>query len=138
MAARKSASRKSAAKKAAKTRKSRAPAKKKASKLAKRRAAGKKVAAKRKGRVAPKKVASSRKTKAIVTAVPERRSAPQTPPAVAAIDNEIAIVRDNLRQLVEQAASSSGAGDEELMSQRIAAQEAKLALLRKQREEIPS
>jgi hypothetical protein len=45
-------------------------------------------------------------------------------------------VRNNLRELVEQAASRSGASDEELMSQRIAEQEAKLELLMKQREEL--
>ncbi|MBV8186862.1 MAG: hypothetical protein JOY64_34120 [Alphaproteobacteria bacterium] len=67
-----------------------------------------------------------------------RRKAAATPPAVAEIDNQIAIVRDNLRQLVEQAASSSGAANEELLSQRITEQEAKLALLRKQREEAAS
>ena len=39
-------------------------------------------------------------------------------------------------KLVEQAASSAGAANEELLSQRIAEQEAKLASLRKQREEI--
>ena len=137
MAVSKSASRKSAAKKAAKTRKSRAAAKK-ASKTSKRRAAGKKAAATRKGRVAAKKPASTRKAKASANRIFERRNTSETPPTVAEIDNQIAIVRDNLRQLVEQAASSSGAADEELMSQRIAEQEAQLALLRKQREEVRS
>jgi hypothetical protein len=55
---------------------------------------------------------------------------------IAEIDHRIAIVRDNLRELVEQAAAYSGAADEELMSQRIAEQEAQLALLTKQREEL--
>jgi hypothetical protein len=55
---------------------------------------------------------------------------------IAEIDDRIAIVRDNLRELVEQAAAYSGAADEELMSRRIAEQEAQLELLRKQREEL--
>ena len=57
-------------------------------------------------------------------------------PAIVDIDNRIAIVRNNLRDLVEQATSYSGAAAEELTSQRIAEQEAKLELLRKQREEL--
>jgi hypothetical protein len=56
--------------------------------------------------------------------------------SVAELDNRIAIVRNNLRELVEQATSYSGASNEELVSQRIAEQEAKLELLRKQREEL--
>jgi hypothetical protein len=44
--------------------------------------------------------------------------------------------RPNVYTLVEQAAASSGAADEELISQRIAAQEAKLELLTKRREEL--
>lgn len=50
--------------------------------------------------------------------------------------DSIAIVRDNLRELVEQAALYSGASNEELMSQRIAEQEAKLERLKKQREKL--
>lgn len=50
------------------------------------------------------------------------------------IDREIALVRDNLRQLTEQAAAFSGARDEELAADRIAAQEARLAILLKRRE----
>jgi hypothetical protein len=137
---------KSAAKKAAKTRKSRTAAKKaaktrkrqvagkKAAATRKRPVAGKKAAATRKRPVAAKRAAVTRKTKATVASV--RPATFETLPAAAEIDNQIAIVRDNLRQLVEQAASSSGAADEELMSQRIAEQEAKLALLRKQRGEV--
>ena len=56
--------------------------------------------------------------------------------AVADIDNRIAIVRSNLRELVEQATSYSGASDEERLSQRISEQEAKLEALRKQRREL--
>jgi hypothetical protein len=51
------------------------------------------------------------------------------------IEDRIAILRDNLRQLVEQAAASSGAGDEDLMSRRIDEQQGELDLLTKQRDE---
>jgi predicted RNA-binding protein len=54
------------------------------------------------------------------------------------IDVRIAIVKDNLRELVEQSASYSGAADDELMSQRIAEQEAELELLTKRRDELLS
>lgn len=55
---------------------------------------------------------------------------------LAEIDARIAATRDNLRELVEQAAAYSGAADEGLISQRIAEQEARLDLLTKQREEL--
>jgi hypothetical protein len=55
---------------------------------------------------------------------------------IAEIDDRIAVIRENLRELVEQAAAYSGAADEELTSQRIAEQEAQLALLMKQRDEL--
>jgi uncharacterized small protein (DUF1192 family) len=42
--------------------------------------------------------------------------------SIAELDDRIAILRDNLRQLVEQAAGSSGAQDEERTSERIAHQ----------------
>ncbi len=126
MAASKSASRKSAAKKSAKTRKSRKAAKK-ASKTRKPRAAAKKAAATRKPRAAAKKALATRKMKAAVAAGAS---------TTLELDDRIAIVRTNLRELVEQATSHSGASDEERMSQRIAEQEAKLELLMKQREEL--
>ena len=66
----------------------------------------------------------------------KKRKTPADASATAEIDARIAIVRNNLREPVEQAASRSGASDEELMSERIAAQEAKLELLKKQREEL--
>ncbi len=126
MAKSKSASRKSAAKKAAKTRKSRTVAKKTA-KTRKQRTAGKKAAATRKRQVVAKKAVAPRKTKAAVATGQLTTTE---------LDNRIAILRDNLRELVEQAASYSGASDEERMSERIAEQEAKLELLMKQREEL--
>ena len=42
------------------------------------------------------------------------------------LNDRIAIIRDNIRQLVEQAAASSGAQDEERISGRIAQQQDEL------------
>ena len=55
---------------------------------------------------------------------------------LAEIDAQIAIVRDNLTELTEQAAARSGAADEALAAERIAQQEAKLASLLKQRDSL--
>jgi len=139
MAARKKKSgsrRPTAKKKAAKSAKPRVVAKKKAAKAPKRRVAAKKPAAKK--RVAAKKQVAVKKP----MAAPRPAMAPTAPPPAPApmpvteLDNRIAIVRANLRELVDQAASSAGAANEELLSERIAEQEAKLASLRKQREEL--
>jgi hypothetical protein len=51
------------------------------------------------------------------------------------LERRIAAVRDNLRQLTEQAAAYSGAADEDRAADRIASQEAQLADLLKQQEE---
>jgi len=125
MAVSKSASRKSAAKKAAKTRKSRTAAKKAAVTRKKRVAAKKAVVTRKKRAAARKAVVTRRKKAAVVPAM--------TGGNTAEIDARIAIARNNLRDLVEQAASYSGAADEERMSQRIADQEAKIEALKKQR-----
>lgn len=53
--------------------------------------------------------------------------------ALAEIEKRIQIVEDNLRQLTEQAAAYSGAADEERNADRIAAQQAKLDALMKER-----
>jgi len=50
------------------------------------------------------------------------------------IDRRIAILRDNLRNLVEQAAAYSGAADDARISERIADMEARLSELLKQRD----
>ena len=50
------------------------------------------------------------------------------------LDRRIAIVRDNIRQLVEQAAAFSGDRDESRNADRIAQQSEELDLLLKQRE----
>jgi hypothetical protein len=57
-------------------------------------------------------------------------------PDLSEIEERIAAARENLRELIEQAAAFSGARDEELMSERIAEQEAQLKLLTKQRDEL--
>jgi len=59
-----------------------------------------------------------------------------TPLSLAEIDDRIAIVRDNLRQLVEQAAAQSGASDDDLATRRITEQEAELAQLKQQRAQL--
>lgn len=58
------------------------------------------------------------------------------PDDLAEIDQRIAIVRENLRELIEQATAFSGAADEARNADRIADQEAKLAALLKEREEL--
>ena len=50
------------------------------------------------------------------------------------LDQRIAIVRDNIRQLIEQAAAQSGAGDEDRNAARIAEQQAELDRLNKERD----
>ena len=57
-------------------------------------------------------------------------------PSIAEIDARIADVKENLRELVEQAAAYSGAADDELVSQRIADQEALLERLTEQRDKL--
>ncbi len=54
--------------------------------------------------------------------------------SIAELDDRIAILRDNLRQLVEQAAASSGAQDEERTAERIAQQNAELDKLVRERD----
>ena len=55
---------------------------------------------------------------------------------IAEINVRIAAARENLRELVEQAAAYSGAADEDLMSQRIAEQEALIERLTKRLDEL--
>jgi len=118
MAARKSTSRKTAAKK-------------KTVKPVKGSAAGKKKAAKKKvakKKTVRKKAVAPRKKRSITT--------PAVSPAVADLDRRIAIVRNNLRDLTEMAAASSGASNEELTSGRITEQEEQLRTLTRQREAL--
>ncbi len=52
------------------------------------------------------------------------------------IERRIAVIRENLRELIEQAAAFSGAADEERTSERIAEQEEELERLTKQRDAL--
>jgi hypothetical protein len=52
------------------------------------------------------------------------------------IDERLAARRENLRELIEQAAAYSGAADEDLISRRIAEQEAELELLTRERDKL--
>jgi predicted ATPase len=51
------------------------------------------------------------------------------------LNRRIDAIRDNIRQLIEQAAAYSGAADEARTADRIAEQEAKLAALLKERDD---
>jgi uncharacterized small protein (DUF1192 family) len=59
-----------------------------------------------------------------------------TSPSLAELDERIAIVRDNIRELIEQAAAFSGAEDEERNADRIAQQQAELDRLLRQRDQL--
>ena len=50
------------------------------------------------------------------------------------LNDRIAITRDNIRQLIEQAAAMSGAGDEARNADRLAEQQAELDALVKERD----
>jgi predicted mannosyl-3-phosphoglycerate phosphatase (HAD superfamily) len=52
------------------------------------------------------------------------------------LDERIAAIRENLRELVEQTAADSGAGDDDLNAARIAEQEQELAKLLELRETL--
>jgi hypothetical protein len=52
------------------------------------------------------------------------------------LDERIAAIRENIRELTEQAAAYSGASDESLAADRIAEQEAQLAELLRQRQAL--
>ncbi|HEY1780457.1 MAG TPA: hypothetical protein VGG79_08495 [Roseiarcus sp.] len=56
--------------------------------------------------------------------------------SVEELDQRIAIVRDNIRELTEQATAFSGAEDETRAADRIADQEQQLAELLKEREQL--
>lgn len=51
------------------------------------------------------------------------------------LEKEIDAVRDNIRELIEQAAAYSGAADDEQAATRLAEQEARLARLMKERDQ---
>jgi hypothetical protein len=56
------------------------------------------------------------------------------PSNIAELDSRIAAARENLRELIEQAAAYSGAADDDSASRRIAEQEALLARLMMERD----
>jgi hypothetical protein len=59
-----------------------------------------------------------------------------SPLSLPELEQRIAIVRDNIRQLIEQAAAFSGAGDEERNADRLAEQNEELEKLVKQRDAL--
>ena len=59
-----------------------------------------------------------------------------SPLSLPELDRRIAIVRDNIRQLIEQAAASSGAGDEARNADRLAQQNEELERLLQQRDAL--
>jgi uncharacterized small protein (DUF1192 family) len=59
-----------------------------------------------------------------------------SPLSLAELEARIAIVRDNIRQLIEQAAAYSGAGDEDRNADRIAQQTEELERLTRQRDAL--
>lgn len=61
---------------------------------------------------------------------------PDANATLAELDERIAILEDNLRDLVEQAAAYSGGGDEERSADRIAEQQEELDALKKQRDAL--
>jgi predicted ATPase len=68
---------------------------------------------------------------------PNRKDTTMTDPlSLEQLDRRIAIVRDNIRQLIEQAAARSGAADEALASDRIAQQSEELERLTKERDAL--
>lgn len=58
------------------------------------------------------------------------------PARLADLNAQIALARENLRELTEEAAARSGAGDDELDAERIATLEAKLKALMKERDAL--
>jgi uncharacterized protein YdgA (DUF945 family) len=57
-------------------------------------------------------------------------------PSLSELEQRIAIARDNIRQLIEQAAAFSGAEDEDRAADRIAQQTQELETLIKQRDAL--
>ena len=94
------------------------------------------------------KTESVRKTKAARTRVAKKASVrrppnklgstanTQTNPTIVGLDQRIAMIRQNINDLVEQAAAFSGAGDESRTADRIAQQEQELGRLTKLRDDL--
>jgi hypothetical protein len=60
----------------------------------------------------------------------------EIPLTLTEIEGRMAAIRENIRELIEQAAAYSGAADDDLASQRIAEQEAQLEILARQRDAL--
>jgi uncharacterized small protein (DUF1192 family) len=75
-----------------------------------------------------------RPIRATITATRETFMSNGTPLSLDELEDRIAIVRDNIRQLIEQAAAQSGAGDESRNADRLADQQAELDRLTKERD----
>jgi len=60
----------------------------------------------------------------------------RNPMSLSELEARIAIIRDNIRQLIEQAAAVSGAEDEDRNADRIAQQNEELERLTKQRDAL--
>jgi hypothetical protein len=110
----------------------RSVAKVKGKKKAIKRPAAKKAV--RKKTAAPKKTAVRRKKPAPARKPARAKALPS--PALAEIDQRIALVRNNLRDLMEQAAATSGSASEEALSDRITSQEAELQRLNQERDAL--
>lgn len=109
-------------------------------KSASRRSAAKAKSKKARKRPAARKAVRKRSPARKKAAAPRRKStrpskAPSSP-ALAEIDQRIALVRNNLRDLMEQAAATSGSASEEALSDRITSQEAELQRLRRERDAL--
>ncbi len=61
-------------------------------------------------------------------------SVPASDASLSELEREIDAVRENIRELIEQAAGFSGAADDEQAATRLAEQEARLARLIQERE----
>ena len=62
--------------------------------------------------------------------------ADESPFSLSELDDRIAILQDNIRQLIEQAAAASGGRNEERTSDRISQQNEELEKLRKARDAL--
>jgi hypothetical protein len=56
--------------------------------------------------------------------------------SLAELEDRIAVIRDNIRQLIEQAAGASGGSNEELIAGRLEQQNAELETLSKARDAL--
>ncbi|HLG48503.1 MAG TPA: hypothetical protein VKY24_19820 [Reyranella sp.] len=114
---------------------------------ARKKSASRRIAAKAKSKKAakPPNAKKAARKKAPVPSPARKKAAirrrpglpPKAPsPALVDIDRRIALVQNNLRDLMEQAAATSGSANEEVISDRITRQEAELQRLRQERDAL--